>query len=676
MMCRNLSCKTPRIITQRAVIVLAILFALSGAALADEINAKQTENEEAGREALPYRDRIIVSDKLAALPIDEDDEESSDSLQRSMHVEWIAHQSRQGDVETREAGIAVGGFWETENWGSFSADGVLFYGDQDNPYTDGDAWRGSATLWQRGLNMPGGWQVNNGLGVLNTPLPNLLREQYRFFLPSVPMLGVSSEWLQRDDGLQIQASAGRGGVYAGARLNGFESGDGSVASLGAQWGWAPGFTGAFSLLATDGRIVPDDQGLPQFQNGETRALLFGNRWQGLHDSFTLNLQASDNDSLQATGAWLDARANRGRFTHRYGIFYLEPDLAWGAFPINNDVSGAYYRLDYQRARWSWNGSLDRIDSISGNGFAGWYSNGYVRYQANPRLGYGGGFSMRESDGASAQTAQIFIDRQWRMGQTRFQYDQAHDSNSANSWQIVMDHSLPLKQGARLSISAGIGEVANDAVDTTRTATVAAYGGFDVGDGFSIDGTVRWNHDDGPDSSRSLDANLALQWKLSSHWSLLGNLTASRGSQRSPFVLDPLGNPADFQALPSSRSMYLSLRYDFNAGKSKFILGGSNNSGSGRVVGTIFLDENGDKVRSATEQTAANITVLLDGRYTVRTDQQGRFEFTRVAVGKHTVTIVPDNLPLPWFVDEDNLQQLLEVEVRRDTVMNIPATRQR
>ncbi|HOZ06605.1 MAG TPA: hypothetical protein PLS60_14580, partial [Arenimonas sp.] len=112
-MCRNLSCKTPRIITQRAVIVLAILFALSGAALADEINAKQTENEEAGREALPYRDRIIVSDKLAALPIDEDDEESSDSLQRSMHVEWIAHQSRQGDVETREAGIAVGGFWET-----------------------------------------------------------------------------------------------------------------------------------------------------------------------------------------------------------------------------------------------------------------------------------------------------------------------------------------------------------------------------------------------------------------------------------------------------------------------------------------------------------------------------------------------------------------------------------
>ncbi len=128
--------------------------------------------------------------------------------------------------------------------------------------------------------------------------------------------------------------------------------------------------------------------------------------------------------------------------------------------------------------------------------------------------------------------------------------------------------------------------------------------------------------------------------------------------------------------PSSRSMYLSLRYDFNAGKSKFILGGSNNSGSGRVVGTIFLDENGDKVRSATEQTAANITVLLDGRYTVRTDQQGRFEFTRVAVGKHTVTIVPDNLPLPWFVDEDNLQQLLEVEVRRDTVMNIPATRQR
>jgi hypothetical protein len=678
MMCRTLPCIAAGIITQRAVIVLAILFALSGAAFADEMNALDTANPASSNDALPYRDRIIASDKLAALPDDEDEEEWSGSLPRSIHAEWIAHQSQQGNVETREIGVALGGYWETENLGSFSADGVLFKGDQNNPYSNGDGWRGSATLWQRGLNMPGGWQVNNGLGVLSTPMPALLREQYRFFLPSVPMLGVSSEWLQRDEGLQIQASAGRGGVYAGARLNGFEFGDSSVASLSAQWNWAANFSGAFSLLATDGRIVPDDQGLPQFQNGETQAVLFGNRWEGLHDSFTLNLQASNNDSSQASGAWLDARSNRGRFTHRYGAFYLEPQLAWGAFPINNDVSGAYYRLDYQRARWSWNSSLDRIDSISGNGFEGWYGNGYVRYQASPRLGYGGGVSMRNNDAASAQTAQIFLDTQSRIGQTRFQYDQAHDSNHADSWQIVMDHSLPLKQGARLSISAGIGEVANDTANTTRTTTttLAAYGGFDVGDGFSIDGTVRWNHDDGAEGSRSVDANLALQWKLSSHWSLLGNLTATRGSRRSPFVLDPLGNPADFQSLPSSRSKYLSVRYDFSAGKSKFLLGGSNNSGAGRVVGTIFLDENGDKIRSATEQVAANITVLLDDRYTVRTDQQGRFEFDRVAAGKHTVTVVPDNLPLPWFIDEEHMQQQIEVEVRRDAVVDIAAERQR
>ncbi|MGH8500447.1 MAG: hypothetical protein ACRERV_16800, partial [Methylococcales bacterium] len=366
--------------------------------------------------------------------------------------------------------------------------------------------------------------------------------------------------MQRSDGIQIQAAAGQGGVYAGARISGFESGESSVLSLGAQWAWAPGWTGAMSLLATDGRIVPDDQGLPQFQNGETRALLFGNRWQGLHDSLTLNLQSSDNDSVQAMGAWLDARADRGRFTHRYGFFYLEPDLAWGAFPINNDVSGGYYRLDYQRARWSWNTSLDRVASISGNGFEGWYGNGYLRYQANPRLGYGGGVSVRDNDSASAQTAQLFVDTRSRIGQTRFQYDQAHDSSNANSWQILIDHSLPLREGARLSLSAGFGELAYDSIDTTRTTTLAAYGGFDLTDNFSVDGTVRLNHDDGPDGSRSVDANIALQWRLATHWSLLGNFSVTRGSRRSPFVLDPLGNPASFQALPSDRSMYLSLRY--------------------------------------------------------------------------------------------------------------------
>jgi hypothetical protein len=664
--------------TLSACVLLAIPLLFVSHKVEASAFAQQADKEEknAENDQQEYRDRIIDADTLTPLPPDEDDEDGEQGLPRSFHSELIVNDSTQSGQKTRETGIAIGGFWDTENWGSFSAEALAFRGNRNG--TD-EQWRGSASLWQRGLQMPGGWSVNNGLGVLNTSLPPLLREQYRFFLPSTPMLGATSEWLQRSNSVQLQASLGRGGVYSGARLNGFEFGDGSLASLGAQWAWSPEWTGAASFLLTDGHIVPSSQGLPQFQNGETQALVIANRWQGSQDSFTFNLQASENNNADAFGAWLDARAERGRYTHRYGVFYLQPDLAWGAFPINNDLRGGYYRLDYQRARWSWNAALDRVDSISGNGFDGWYSNTFIRYQANPRFGYGGGISVRETDSSSAQTLQLYADTRTRLGQTRLQYDQANGDANNDSWQVLIDHSLPLREGARLSLSLGFGELAYDNESPTRSSTLAAYGGFDLSENLSIDGTVRLSYGDGFDASRTVDANLAMRWRISSHWSLLGNLTQTAGTRRSPFVLDPLGNPALFQSSARDRSLYVSLRYEFNAGKNSALLGNSatgTSGASGSVAGTLFLDENKDNSRGANELPAANITVVLDDRYIARTDEQGRFRFDRVSVGEHTVAIVSDNLPLPWFIKEETIEQKVTVEVRKQTTLDIGAVQQR
>ena len=98
--------------------------------------------------------------------------------------------------------------------------------------------------------------------------------------------------------------------------------------------------------------------------------------------------------------------------------------------------------------------------------------------------------------------------------------------------------------------------------------------------------------------------------------------------------------------------------------------------AGGIRGSVFLDENGDGVRSASELPAVNVTVLLDGRYAVRTDSQGEFEFPRVATGAHTVQVVPDNLPLPWFLAEDGESRAVEVRVRDTTRVDIGARRQR
>ncbi len=262
------------------------------------------------------------------------------------------------------------------------------------------------------------------------------------------------------------------------------------------------------------------------------------------------------------------------------------------------------------------------------------------------------------------------------GQTRLQYDRAHDARSADSWQFVVDQSLRMREGSRLSVSAGIGELANGQSETSRTMTVATYGGFDLTDDFSVDGTIRWSSSQGDDASHGLDLNLGWRWRIASRWTLLGNLSESRGSRRSPFALDPLTNQPVSGTLPHDRSVYVSLRYDYSAGRARAVLGGPPNAATGRIAGSVFLDDNGDGVRSASELPVANITITLDDRYSVRTDDQGRFVFERVAVGTHSLEAIPDNLPLPWSIDDARGRQQVQVDVRGETIIVIGAQRPR
>ena len=97
-------------------------------------------------------------------------------------------------------------------------------------------------------------------------------------------------------------------------------------------------------------------------------------------------------------------------------------------------------------------------------------------------------------------------------------------------------------------------------------------------------------------------------------------------------------------------------------------------GFGAIVGTVFLDDNSDGTRAASELGAANVTVVLNGQFSVRTDSQGRFEFPRVAVGSHTLEVQGDNLPLPWTIESAG--RTVEVDVRDQVNVDIGATRPR
>jgi len=124
----------------------------------------------------------------------------------------------------------------------------------------------------------------------------------------------------------------------------------------------------------------------------------------------------------------------------------------------------------------------------------------------------------------------------------------------------------------------------------------------------------------------------------------------------------------------NRAFFLTLRYEDRAGTPVAPLGGRPGSAAGAIAGYVFLDTNDNGRRDAGEPGAPNVTVLLDRRFSVRTDDAGRFEFPFVAAGAHTIAVLPDNLPLPWAIEGDKRE--ISVSARESATIEIAAKRLR
>jgi len=123
----------------------------------------------------------------------------------------------------------------------------------------------------------------------------------------------------------------------------------------------------------------------------------------------------------------------------------------------------------------------------------------------------------------------------------------------------------------------------------------------------------------------------------------------------------------------SSAFLLSLRFDASAGSRTAPLGNGFGAGAGSIAGRIFLDAVGDGMLHAGDAGAADVTVLLDGRFAATTDGSGRFEFPLVASGPHEIRVVPDNLPLPWAVADDGRRTVI-LHTRESIDVDIAATR--
>ena len=68
-------------------------------------------------------------------------------------------------------------------------------------------------------------------------------------------------------------------------------------------------------------------------------------------------------------------------------------------------------------------------------------------------------------------------------------------------------------------------------------------------------------------------------------------------------------------------------------------------------------------------------LFRSGRFSVRTDANGRYDFPAVVAGHHVLSVQQDNLPLPWTLNDSGRTEV-DVKTRDRTEVDIGALRLR
>ena len=644
----------------RAIVVACLTCALAHSF----VRAAAAAEELALSSAIAYQDNIIDASGLEPSTDDRAAEPSYNAMgwARNWHIEAFSSIFDQNDQRNREKGIVIGGQIDTPNYGAISLDATARV----------DPNAGAFTLWQRAMPFDDGWQANNGLGTLNTATIDLSRNQYRFALPTFPIIGASSEWLHNDS-LQIQASAGQPGVRNGLRLAGFERLSGRVATVGAQWRLNRHWQTGFQLVDADSvdtttsgfpgtnRAVRSAYGVVVWEAGDTR----------LQSNWLASQEADQHHP--SIGFWLDGSTRQNRYRHNYGVFRLERDLSWGYMLVASDLQGAYYQVSYRSQRWIWNTGIDVVDAISRTGALGILTTGSARYQLSRAIGLGGGATIRRAD-PNQWSGFTFLDAQDSGGTSRLQIDLAGRSGGQTGSQVQLERTWALPVGKRLSTSLLVSNETAAVGGNMRRYGAAILAGGDITENLSIDSNLRWDTATGGARSTNRYADLNLTWHISPSWLLSGIYYDNRNQGESFLTVAPLipTSPAGF--VTRNRALSVSLRYEGRAGRPMAPLGGGARSGAGGIAGEVYLDANSDGHRNAGEDGVVNVVVMLDGRFSTQTDANGRFNFPSVASGHHSITVVPDNLPLPWQLENDGRRNIV-VHTRSTTQVSIPANKQ-
>ena len=631
-----------------------------------------------------YQDRYIGGGTLPP-DISRGDDSISDThgLARSLQLDGVvsalSSRGAGSDTHVTEHGFVAKTQWETAAYGAWSLDASARTGGSTfGPVGQGQG--GVVTLRQRGMPFDGDWQADNGLGDLNSPDINLARIQPRFYLPTAPLQGIATEW-RGPAGLQIVAGGGVPGIYEGIVVPDFRTFAGYTATAGAQW--SPGSQWTVGSQFIEAHDVNLSAGPPidsATRMSSSTGLLTA-AWADRSAHVQMNLLDGDvSTKSNAVGAWIDASIAQGRMLHSAGIFRIDPNMTWGNQLISNDAQGGYYRLNYQSRQWLADFGVDQVRSVSRLGTNTTFLTGDARYQLSRDWGVGGAANISRADGGSSWSLEGYADHSNAAGTGRVQADFAATPSGRDA-ALILNETWTMPTGMRLSTSTSVerisGALINGLQQDSTVLSIAAYGGGQFTTALGVEGNVRWAAAVQGRAAPGVSANVSLTWQLSQAWEVLVTYYDARAGSWTPLSVQSPLTPPVATPVPAvqERGMFLTFRYRRASGSHFAPLGGAPGAGSGEIAGTVFLDANYNGRSDAGEAGAPNVTVVLDGRFSTQTDANGRFSFSMVATGHHVITVVSDNLPLPWTLINSGRTEV-QVTTRNRTDISIAAQRLR
>lgn len=662
-------------------------FAWPGASIAQPA-AQQTSTESSAAPAVAYQDRYIAGGSLTPdISVEDGNTSNTEGLARSYQIDAVASNLTSTGSGTSnsysENGIVAKSQWDTVGYGAWSLDASARTGGSDNGLS-GQGQGGVVTLRERGMPFDGHWTADIGLGDMNSPNIGLARTQTRFYLPTGTMQGLASEWHGPSD-LQIVAGGGVPGVYDGILVPDFHTLDGSTATAGVQWSPASHWTVGGQLIEARNVNLEVGSSLnylptsPALLSSTTGLLSAG--WQDDGKKLQMNLLDGEvSGNSNALGGWVDGSITQGRFAQYAGLFRIDPNVTWGNQLISSDLQGGYYRLNYQSRQWIADAGVDEVRSVSGLGTNSTFLTGDTRYQIFRDWGVGSVGNLSLADGGNSWSLEGYVDHINAWGSGRAQANFA-ETPSNKGTTVTLDETWSTPNAIRLSTSVSAARITgaplNGIGQNSTVLGLAAYGGGQITSKLDIEGNVRWATVVQGRAAPAISANVSLSYQLTSNWKILATYYDSQIGSWTPLAVNSPLTPPAANTVPAiaERGVFLTIRYQRASGLHFAPLGGGPGGGAGGIYGIVYLDANTNGRIDAGEAGAPNVTVVLDGRFSVQTDVNGRFSFPVVATGHHVITVVSDNLPLPWTLSNDGRTEI-EVTTRDRTDIAIGAQRPR